>query len=221
MADKSKCSICGATVSAEKLPKHLRAVHPRQASETLILAAERKAAAHRDRQPRGPAIRGETPWMLLGIVTAAIVVIAGLGYAVVVLKLGQPNYNENTDLSTICVSGDGVYHIHPKLSIYINEGPYTIPDGIGVSGNCHRPLHTHSSDGTIHVESPIPGHIRPAYLRDFFKTWGRPFSADKLLDYQADETNTITMTVDGQSSTAYGDLILRDKMQIFIRYGPA
>lgn len=111
-------------------------------------------------------------------------------------------------------------HIHPKLSIFINDQQQVIPANLGIQLNqqgnptAFFPLHTHDTSGTIHVESPI---VRDFHLRDFFDTWEQTFTAQEILGRQVDPTRPIQMTVNGQPSNALGDLLLHDGDDIVIR----
>jgi len=69
-------------------------------------------------------------------------------------------------LST-CVnhSGASALHIHPILSITANGEKQELEEGIGVSSFCMRPIHTHDSLGTLHVEFPRKHDF---VLGDFF-----------------------------------------------------
>jgi hypothetical protein len=111
-------------------------------------------------------------------------------------------------------------HIHPVLTIIFDGEEQPIPKNIGIqldgSGNAtsfYR-LHTHDDSGTIHVETPPP--VRDFHLRDFFAVWEQPFDSTQILDFVADENDTITMTVNGSPSTEFGDLLLKDADQIVI-----
>jgi hypothetical protein len=108
-------------------------------------------------------------------------------------------------------------HIHPHLAIEINGRPLTIPANIGITPRETGPVHTHDDTGKIHVESEV---LRTFYLKDFFAAWGRTFTRRNLLGHRADATHEITMTVNGQPSSEFGDLVLRDLDEIVIRYGP-
>ncbi|MGI8507384.1 MAG: hypothetical protein ACR2MK_11400, partial [Solirubrobacteraceae bacterium] len=61
------------------------------------------------------------------------------------------------------------YHIHAHVAVFVEGAPYSLPAGIGipgstaeqttrgpyaVGGHCIYWLHTHTSDGVIHIESP-------------------------------------------------------------------
>src|SRR5439155_12081190 len=60
--------------------------------------------------------------------------------------------------------------------------------------------------------------VRDFYLGEFFGTWGQPLSSQQILAYHADDAHTITMTVNGQPSAAFGSLVLHDLDNIVIRY---
>ena len=84
------------------------------------------------------------------------------------------------------------YHIHSHLAIYVDGKPRQVPYGIGIpdpvttdvngvpfvsGGKCFSWLHTHVSDGAIHVESPDQ---RSFTLGNFFDIWGQPLSATQV-----------------------------------------
>jgi hypothetical protein len=85
------------------------------------------------------------------------------------------------------------YHIHAHLTIFVSGRSYVIPYGIGigpplagvqtpagpfvVEGSCFMWLHTHASDGIIHIESPTS---RTYTLGQFFKVWGQPLTRSEV-----------------------------------------
>jgi hypothetical protein len=84
------------------------------------------------------------------------------------------------------------YHIHAHLSVYVSGQQRAIPAGVGIAGAVVQPspqgpvvgqgkciywLHTHTTDGIVHIESPI----RRIYtLGNFFDVWGQPLSANQV-----------------------------------------
>jgi hypothetical protein len=68
------------------------------------------------------------------------------------------------------------YHIHVHLSIYINGKYVTIPSDIGIAadGSCFYWMHTHASDGIIHIEAP--GKLHNLALDDFLTIWHDGFA---------------------------------------------
>jgi hypothetical protein len=109
-------------------------------------------------------------------------------------------------------------HIHPRLSVYVNDKPVTVPVNIGIDPA--RPpgdmagLHTHDSAGTIHNEG-----MADARLGQFFEIWGVPFSESRLGLYEARGQNAVRMWVDGKPSQAFGDLRLADGQKIVVSFG--
>jgi hypothetical protein len=104
-------------------------------------------------------------------------------------------------------------HIHPHLTILINGQEQDVPAGIGLTMVGSQPIHTHDFSGTLHVESPIDYTYT---LGDFFTIWGQTVNSQQILSYHADATHVLTMTVNGQPSLAFGDLVLHDGDQIVI-----
>ncbi len=107
-------------------------------------------------------------------------------------------------------------HWHPQLTIRINGQEQLIPVNIGLGGNVHQPIHTHETDGTIHMENNKPT-LSTVTLGSFFKIWGKKFNKECIFEYCTDKGN-ITMYVNGQKNEQFGDYIMRDKDKILIDY---
>jgi hypothetical protein len=84
------------------------------------------------------------------------------------------------------------YHIHTHLQVYVDGQPRQLPPAIGLIGpvsqqtpeglfygaqQCYYWLHTHASDGIIHIESPTP---RIYTLGNFFNEWRQPLSSHQV-----------------------------------------
>src|SRR5262249_7174395 len=94
-------------------------------------------------------------------------------------------------------------HIHPHLTILIDGQAQVIPAGIGLGTDGDLPIHTHDATGTLHVESPI---LRDFLLQDFFTIWGQTSLGQEVLQRLTDPNRQLTVTVNGQPSTAFGSL---------------
>jgi hypothetical protein len=131
----------------------------------------RDARMQRKRQRRKARI------LLTSTVTTCVVLIGLLAFFFLrlqsVLNPTYPAINTITCDSTM----HDTYHIHVHLTIYINGNPVSIPQGIGIApnGSCYYWLHTHSSDGIIHVEAPSTSQTWLA-LDDFIAVWHNGFS---------------------------------------------
>ena len=91
------------------------------------------------------------------------------------------------------------YHIHAHLTIYINGKQVAIPQGIGIASDqsCFYWLHTHTSDGVIHIEFPNQG---TPTLGNFLDIWGQSFNSLGFQNELASSTGW-TIYVDGKQVT--------------------
>ena len=100
------------------------------------------------------------------------------------VKLGQ------TIEGVSCQPAEKVaFHIHAHLTVFAGTRAYQVPYGIGVGaplqglntpsgafatqGSCFMWLHTHASDGIVHVEAPKQMSFT---LGQFFAVWGAKLS---------------------------------------------
>jgi hypothetical protein len=109
-----------------------------------------------------------------------------------------------------------VFHIHQHVAIFDHGRPVGIASDVGrpLTANCLYWLHTHTSDGIIHVESPV---FRTFTLGQFFDIWGEPLSASAA----ASARGPLRVYVDG--SAYRGDprkIELDQHADIVIEVGP-
>ncbi|HWE10473.1 MAG TPA: hypothetical protein VG325_14065 [Solirubrobacteraceae bacterium] len=119
-----------------------------------------------------------------------------IGFEAVPLEHGPPLARAGT---TQTGTVDGIscgpteqlaYHIHAHLAVFDNGTLYQLPAGVGIPGSVAQPtnqgpvaaggtciywLHTHTTDGVIHVESPTK---RIYTLGNFFDEWHQPLDAN-------------------------------------------
>lgn len=126
-------------------------------------------------------------------------------------QLSDQSNNQSDVIST-----NGL-HWHSILSIRVHGEPVTIPSNIGLMGG-HSPMHTHESDGTIHLE--FGGMVRESdiTLGTFFDQWGKEFSDSQILEYTNSETEKVTMYVNGEVNTEYENYVLQDDDEIEIAF---
>jgi len=104
----------------------------------------------------------------------------------------SPSLGQTVDGITCERSEQVLFHIHARLTIYVNGKSRQVPYGIGISepgtqptpygrfvvrGACFSWLHTHAADGIIHIESPTQ---RTYTLGDFFDIWKQPLRATQV-----------------------------------------
>jgi hypothetical protein len=151
------------------------------------------------RQKRSPR-RAELPgWLLPAAVVLVLAVVA-----LVVVVVSQRGNTSSSASSSTGVTGqtvDGIqcqtneqvlFHIHAHLAVFVSGQQKPVPQGIGipnpqveqtqagpfvVSGSCFYWLHTHATDGIIHIEAPAQ---RTFTLGNFFDIWGQPLSTSQV-----------------------------------------
>jgi len=110
-----------------------------------------------------------------GIIAAGVLLVAGLVYLVIAQGQTPANAAYPTIDGVSCDSGEhSDFHIHAHMSIYIDGKPAPIPAQIGIApdSSCLYWLHTHTSDGVIHIEAPNGFSIT---LKNFLDIWGKRF----------------------------------------------
>jgi hypothetical protein len=107
-------------------------------------------------------------------------------------------------------------HYHAHLDIYDDGAPIPMPAGIGISQKQQviSVLHTHGTDGFIHVEAP---QIYPYTLGQFFGVWGLNLS-NKCIGGLC--SKPLGVWVNGHPFTADPTrLILQNHQEIVVAYG--
>jgi hypothetical protein len=142
--------------------------------------------------------------------------------ALVIIIIGNIGHEEiaraqdgNVDMNPI------IMHIHPHLSVLVNNMPFEVPAQIGIDPPLWKdhslddfgmqsmpemdmvamaPLHTHDGSGTVHVESTTN---RDYTLREFLNIWGLNLDGKK-----------VKMTTDGEPVSDFKEHIFRDGEKI-------
>jgi hypothetical protein len=157
------------------------------------------------------------PWLL----PAAMTVVALAVIFVALYLFSQQRAPSSQAAPSTAATGqtvDGVqcqtseqvaYHIHAHLAIFADGQPQTVPYGIGIpnpqvdnssgepfvtGGSCFYWLHTHTTDGVIHIESPDQ---RTYTLGNVFDIWGQKLSSTQV----GGNTGTVIAYVNGQRYT--------------------
>ena len=112
------------------------------------------------------------------------------------------------------ISRQGI-HWHSQLTIKILEQEQEIPSQIGM-GIQEFPLHTHTSDGIIHME--FPGLVRKNDLEigKFFQIWGKKFSKDCVFDKCSGSEGKLKMLVNGSENEEFENYVMKDGDKIEI-----
>ena len=167
MAKMDRCPICDVAVRPENLVRHLNDIHPRHPDTAkLIEGLKTQPGRVAARAPSRPF--RVTRWQAILI---AILLLLGVT-AYLLLTYVAPGGG------LPCVSGEGrAYHWHTDLRITSGGNPVTIPGNIGISFTCMEVLHTHTTDGRIHIEPDTPEQARVYTIGEFFQVWRKPFGS--------------------------------------------
>jgi putative peptide zinc metalloprotease protein len=112
------------------------------------------------------------------------------------------------------------FHTHQHLDVFLHGVQIRVPAGIGIdpAGEFLTVLHTHGSDGVIHVESPAR---RGFTLGQFFDVWGVRLTARCLGEGCGDgHGERVRVFVNGKLMPGDPDEIpLRDRDEILVAFG--
>lgn len=140
-----------------------------------------------------------------------------IGILAAVLLLGGVWLSNNAkEASGAIISRNGI-HWHPTLEIYVRGEKQSIPANIGLIGG-HNPMHTHDSDGVVHLEYEGLVGENDIRLGTFFRLWGKEFNATQLFDNHNSEEVRVHMFVNGEEDTEFENYLMRDRDKIEIRY---
>ena len=119
-------------------------------------------------------------------------------------------------LESEIVSRQGI-HWHSQLTIKIMSEEQEIPSQIGMAGQ-EFPLHTHTSDGVIHME--FGGLVRKSDLKigKFFQIWGKKFSKDCIFDKCQGSEGKVKMLVNNEENFEFENYQMKDNDKIEIIY---
>lgn len=113
-------------------------------------------------------------------------------------------------------------HYHAHLDVIIDGKPVVVPQGIGIDprNGAMSALHTHSSDGIIHIEAPVKG--RPLTVGQLFTQWNVRLSRTQIGNARAADGKTLKAYVNGKEVAGNPAMIpMAEKQQIALVYGPA
>ncbi len=146
---------------------------------------------------------------------------AGVAIALVigaVYWMASPRVS-SSDPSVIAANG---LHWHANLQVYVNGGRTVVPANIGIGrGYADAPnynsqagmagMHTHDTDGSIHVESAGIVTREDVMLGALFNTWGKSFD---------DFGSTLIMKVNGVDNTEGEAYQMQDGDEIIMSFFP-
>ena len=167
--------------------------NPIQAS----IKTTRKAGARRPGRP----VSGEG-WPVLPIAVAGLLIATAIVLGVFAALNNPPKPGDPVN-SVECNSTEQLavhYHAHIAISFQGTDVP--VPAQIGFGPNCLYWLHTHSTDGVVHIEAPSRASGRAFTLGDFFKVWGQPLSSTQVATLSVPSGGRVVIMVQGAKDKA-------------------
>ena len=96
----------------------------------------------------------------------------------------------------------------------VDDKLYAPPANIGIGQTCMYWVHTHATDGIVHVEAPAS--VTPT-LGDFLDLWESTYPDDQLLAAAREAVASGQVTVDDAPYDGNAlDLALADKLRIIL-----
>jgi hypothetical protein len=110
-------------------------------------------------------------------------------------------------------------HEHANVQVFVNGEPQPVPQSIGIPADAPplASLHTHTSDGLVHVES---SQVRDFTLGEFFDVWGVFLSETCVGAHCTDGQEELIVFLDGQRvSGPIRDVVLDDQSVVVVTFG--
>src|SRR5712692_6653828 len=168
----------------------------KQTTRQLTRRERRREEQQRREEERRRAARTKRI-TTISIIAVGVLAVVVLVYFLIVQRQTPANAAYLPIDTVSCDNGEhGDFHIHAHVTIYIDGKVAAIPANVGIApdGSCLYWLHTHSSDGVIHIEAPSGFSIT---LKNFLDIWEGRFPQ---LGYpgQLDQTDGWQVYVNGK-----------------------
>lgn len=141
---------------------------------------------------------------LLPIAVAALLIVGAI-VAIVYVNVNKAPAGSGSAIDGIlCEQNEQLaVHYHAHLSIIVAGNPAALSGQIGINTNqsCLYWLHTHATDGVIHIEAPKAAANRKFKLGELFDIWGQPLNATHVGATTLASGDKLTMFVDGKAYT--------------------
>lgn len=112
-------------------------------------------------------------WISLWSIVAAVMLLLVFAVRLIVPLAGASRGVYASIDGIECERGERLnYHVHSHLALFVEGQEVRVPAGIGITDRCLYWLHTHATDGIIHVEAPARKDFT---LGQFFAVWASPW----------------------------------------------
>jgi hypothetical protein len=189
----------------------------KQPTRQVMKQERREEERQRQLNAKRRAVRNKR--ILIGsLIAVAVLVVATVSYAVYANIHNASAQNQASSTEAVFDPAyppiDGVYcdqleqtayHHHVHLTVYINGQQVPFPAGMGIAGGQTNPtcfywLHTHATDGIIHIEAPAQHSFS---LQNFLDIWQNFASSNTQYTFptQLSLPDGWTMYVNGKKVT--------------------
>jgi hypothetical protein len=110
------------------------------------------------------------------ILIAAVVAIVAAG-GVYLMSSSDPatqTTSAETDTNSDIVARNGL-HWHPNIEVYVQGVRQQVPANIGIGKGGMGSMHTHETNGKVHLEAAGVVSRDDLQLKKFFEAWGKNF----------------------------------------------
>lgn len=170
--------------------------------ERRLLKKQQKREEHQKRQRKH---------LIKKVAFAATIVVILAGG---IFGLIQFSSNKPAGLETKIITKQGI-HWHADLSIKILDQYQEISSNIGI-GITHLPIHTHDSDGVIHMEFSRLVNEDDIKLRSFFKNWGKNFNKNCIFDKCNGPDGQLKILINDQPNFEFENYVMKDNDKLEI-----
>ena len=168
------------------------------------LSGKRASSQKRD-VPARKRTKGGTHLPILPVVVGGLLVAGAVVLGVIAWQSARTGSVPSGTLPVNGITCDGHeqvsvhYHVHLDLLISSGNAKLTVPAGIGINQTqqCLYWLHTHQTDGVIHIEAPTGQKDRVFTLGEFFKIWGQKLDSQDVGDRKLQSGETLKAYVNG------------------------
>jgi len=196
MSEKIRCEICDKTLKDD---------------DGLLAHNKAKHFENVPKEKKPIPIKKIRNWSIF------IVIIGLIVWGVVVASTGNSDKKTIVDESQLTFDAPkSPIHWHPHLTIKIDGESIAIQKNIGITSSAHFPIHTHETDGILHMENNNPTK-KTVTLGYFFEVWGKKLSKDCIFDSCTDK-GELKMYVNGEENFEFENYFMQDVDKILIEY---
>lgn len=166
----------------------------------LSKTKSRRQPVRRDRRSPTPRnLFNDVP--IMAVIVAALLIIGLAAVAIYSARNPTSSSGANSIDGVTCQSEQLSVHYHAHVSIIDGGNTLALPAGIGIDDThqCLYWIHTHNSDGIVHIEAPKSAATRKFNLGNLFDIWGKPLDSTHVGATTLTKDQKLVVYVDGKT----------------------